>query len=119
MTRGIKKNFSGGEVAYTVASRDDLARYASSCILMQNFIVQLTGGGRFRPGTKYVDEALGDGVLIPFEFNSEEEDIYQLAFTDLKLRFIQDDGYVLDGVTIVEIASPTVRTVASRITMDN
>jgi hypothetical protein len=105
MARGIKKNFSGGEVAYTVASRDELARYSSSCILMQNFVAQLTGGGRFRSGTKYVGAALGDGIMIPFEFNSEEEDMYQLVFTNLKLRFVQDDGFVIDG-TPVEIASP-------------
>lgn len=106
MIRGIKRNFSGGEVAPTIPSRDDLAKYATSCLWMQNFIAQLHGGARLRPGFQFIAELLGSAVMIPFEFNTDEEDMYQLVFTDLKLRFIQDDGYVESGGSPYEVTSP-------------
>lgn len=106
MRRGIKRNFTGGEVTPTIPSRDDLVKYASSCSKMQNFIAQLHGGARYRTGFQFVAELLGPAVLIPFEFNTDEEDMYQLVFTDLKMRVIQDVGYVESGGTPVEVASP-------------
>ena len=104
--RGIKRNFTGGEVAQTISSRDDLAKYQASCAKMTNFVAQLHGGARYREGFRFIDEALGQAVLIPFEFNTDEEDMYVLVFTDLKLRIIQDDGYVLNVTTPVEVVTP-------------
>lgn len=104
--RGIKRNFSGGEVAPTIHSRDDLAKYPTSCRVMRNFVAQLHGGARFRPGTRFIGEALGAAVMLPFEFNTDVEDIYVLVFTNLKLRIVQGDGYVLNAGVPVEVTTP-------------
>ena len=106
LMRGIKRNFTGGEVAAALAGRDDLTRYQASCAVLENFLPQLHGGARVRPGFRFLDAALGDGVLIPFEFNTDEEDIYVLVFTDLKLRIIQGDGYVLSAGVPLELDTP-------------
>ncbi len=73
--RAIKLNFTGGEVTETLGSRDDLAKYAASCKELRNFICQLHGGMRFRPGTQHVGEARGKALLVPFAFNMDPEDI--------------------------------------------
>lgn len=104
--KGIKRNFTGGEISSALLSRDDLTRYNASCIRLENIIPQLHGGARFRPGFSFIDAALDDGVLIPFEFNTDEEDIYVLVFTPEKLRIIQGDGYVLDDGIPVELDTP-------------
>lgn len=105
--RSIKRNFTGGEVAPTIRSRDDLAKYQSSCSVMENFVSQVHGGARFRGGTLFVGETdPGRGHLIPFQFNTEEEDMYVLVFTNNKLQFVQDEGYVVDGENRVTVDTP-------------
>lgn len=98
--RGVKRNFTGGEVTKTLPGRDDLAKYPTSCIMMKNFMPQLHGSARYRPGTRYIDDAAGQAVLIPFEFNTDEEDMYILVFTNTQIRIIQDDGFVSGAPTI-------------------
>ena len=99
MPRGIKRNFTGGEVVQSIVSRDDLAKYATSCAYMRNFIAQVHGSAMFRPGTQFVGESLGgDTVMLPFEFNTEQEDQYILVLTDRKLQIVQDSGFVVDGL---------------------
>jgi hypothetical protein len=104
-TRGVKRNFTGGEITPSLSSRNDLAKYPTSCAVAFNFITQLHGSARFRPGFEFVGEALGLAVMIPFQFNTDEEDQYQLVFTDLKLQIVQDDGFVVSGPSRVELTT--------------
>lgn len=104
--RGIKRNFTGGEVAPTVEPRDDLAKFQTSCRFMRNFIAQLHGGARYRGGWQFVADLGGEAWLKPFAFNADPEDAYALIFTDKVLRFAQDDGLVLDGESPYQVASP-------------
>ena len=102
-TRDIKRSFSGGEVTLTMPSRDDLSQYINSCIQVRNFTVHPHGSARYRQGFRYLVDAIGKCVFIPFEFNTEEEDMYVLVFSDLVINIIQDDGYV---VGVGDITSP-------------
>lgn len=93
--RGIKRYFTGGEVTPIIASRDDLAKYASACSVMENFIPQIHGTARFRPGFRFIAELPGKARLVDFAFNTQVKDTYVLCMTEDKVFFIQDDGVVL------------------------
>ena len=103
---GIRRNFSGGEVAATIASRDDLAKYATSCRQMQNFVPQLHGGARYRTGFELVAELGGYARLLPFAFNTDDEDTYVMVFEHQKFTLIQDGGQVLNGDVVYHISTP-------------
>lgn len=107
LARTIVRSFSGGEVTQSLPSRDDLSKFASSCVKMRNTIAQVHGSARNRQGFQYVGDALGKSALIPFQFNTEEEDMYVLVFSNLKIKVVQDDGFVVDSVPQeIEIVSP-------------
>lgn len=92
---GVKRNFTGGEVSRSILSRDDLAKFGSSCVVMRNFQAQVHGDARYRDGFRFVGQALGEAVLHTFQFNTDEEDMYVLVFTDSKIQFVQGDGFVV------------------------
>lgn len=100
-------NFTGGEMARTLSARYDVAKYGTGCVAMQNFIAQLHGGARFRPGM-YMLEDLGEfGVVLPFQFNAT--DTHALVLTEHKLRVIDGWGWVdtSEGSgTALEVATP-------------
>lgn len=100
----IQNNFTGGVISKSLFGRTDLAKWYNAAETLKNFIVHPHGGASNRPGTRYIDDALGEGRLIPFEFNAEQT--YVLEFTELKMRVITDGGLVLDGASILEVVSP-------------
>lgn len=97
-TRISKSSFSGGEISPYLIGRGDLKAYENGMSVMRNLIIYPTGGLRRRPGLRHVDQALGTGRLVSFEFNIEQT--YLLVFTNLKMTVYRD------GAKDVEIATP-------------
>jgi hypothetical protein len=105
--RGIKRNFTGGEVAPTVEARDDMAKFQSSCRRMRNFVAQLHGGARYRGGWHYCASMdTTPAWALKFVFNTDPEDAYEIILTDGYITIAQGDGFVLDGGSPVQLVSP-------------
>lgn len=99
-------SFSSGELSPKVWARTDRPFYQSGAEVGLNFIPQVTGPAKFRPGTTFVNHTRLNqtAVLIPFQFNDEQA--YVLEFTDLKLRILKDGGNTLEtGVSITNITA--------------
>lgn len=95
----LQPSLAGGEMAPSLWARVDMARYTTSLKTCRNFISQVYGGAKNRPGTKLMAEAkyVGKKVrLIPFVFNSDQA--YVLELGDRYLR-AYTDGAILSGVT--------------------
>jgi hypothetical protein len=108
-------NFASGELSPSVWARSDRPFYTTGLEVMRNFIPLLTGGAFYRPGFKYINHTRLNraAFLMSFEFNDEQS--YNLEFTDKKLRIIKDGGNVLETavtVTGVTQANPGVVTAA-------
>jgi len=77
--RVFQNNFSGGEISPAMASRVDLAKYATGCALIENGIVQPHGGVVKRGGFRNITTLPGDSHLIRFEYSADE--MFVLAFS--------------------------------------
>lgn len=75
-----KTSFTAGEVSTELAGRGDLTAYDNGAGKLRNIVVMPTGGISRRAGLRYVGNALGDGRLVAFEFNTEQ--VYLLVFCD-------------------------------------
>jgi len=82
--------------------RTDLQKYASACTDLVNGIVRPQGGVSKRPGLEHVAVLSGDGLLVPFQYSTEESSV--LVFTDHRL-YVYTEG-VIDGVPSEGIESP-------------
>jgi len=95
MAQSIQRSFTSGELAPSLRSRADLAKYTSGLAQCENFIVRAQGGAYSRPGTRFVGEIAASAAaarLIPFSFNTEQT--YTLVFENLSLQIIQNGAYV-------------------------
>lgn len=101
------QNFTGGEVsAWQLSARYDIGKYRTSLKKSRNFICELHGDLRRRPGTHFCEDLGGPAVLIPFRFSTEPAQNYAMVFQAGKIRFAQGFGFVLNGVTPVQVATP-------------
>ncbi len=102
----FQNDFKSGELSPSVWARNDRPFYKSGLEICKNFTPLLTGGARFRPGTRYSIHTDGnaDAFGLPFRFNIDQA--YSLEFTDYKLRFhknggvLLEDGKAISGITI-------------------
>lgn len=103
----IQNSFNAGELSPQLRGRADLEKYRNGCETLENFLPQVFGPARKRPGTRFVRE-IGDSAnaarLIPFEFSSTQA--FALEFGDQTIRFYADGGVVLNGGSPYEIVSP-------------
>lgn len=119
MPQIIQRAFTSGEIAPSVRSRADLAKYGSALALCENFFIRSQGGAYSRPGTRYVGE-VSDSTkrarLIPFSFNTEQT--YILVFEEFKMRVVKDGGYVLagGGPSVYELTTPYTEADLARLT---
>ena len=104
----IQNSFNAGELSPLLKGRIDLEKYRNGCEEMVNFLPQIAGPARKRPGTRFVREVKDSTQqvrLIPFEFSNEQA--YVLEFGDGYIRFYADGGILLDVLgDPYEIASP-------------
>ena len=90
-------DFSTGEISPLSEGRVRTAQYASSCRVLENFVVSARGGVKRRYGMNYVNETKNGGAarLIPFIFNREQSYIIELG--DKYMRFHRSDGTIVEG----------------------
>ena len=91
-------NFTGGEIsAWGLASRYDIAKYKTACKKIRNFICELHGSLRRRPGTFFCEDLGATARLIPFQFSTDPNQTYALVFQTNKIRIAQGFGFVTTG----------------------
>ncbi|WP_461521169.1 phage tail protein [Porticoccus sp.] len=112
MAQIIQRSFTAGELAPSLRSRADLAKYYSGLSLCENFIVRPQGGVYSRPGTRYVADAADHARknrLVPFSFNTEQT--YMLVFGHNTMQVIKGGSLVLDSasptITAIRAENPT------------
>ncbi|MBL0320283.1 MAG: hypothetical protein IPP74_13485 [Alphaproteobacteria bacterium] len=91
----IQSSFSGGEFSPKLFQRIDIQKWKSGLRTLRNFLVSPLGPIYNRPGTYFVSETKYNDKksrLIPFIFSREQS--YVLEFSEGKIRFFQNGGYV-------------------------
>ena len=104
-------NFAGGETSPKSRGRFDIASYNSSCRKLVNFISEVSGPARFRPGFEFLSSTRGSKAarIIPFQFNDGQS--YLLEFTPGKMRVRRNGGLLTTHrttITGVTVGSTTV-----------
>lgn len=94
MSRIAFRNFTGGEVTPTLCARYDLKKFGSFLQTCRNFVPNLHGDVERRPGTKYIADLGSNGILIPFQFNTEPANNYVLIFQSGTIKIAQADGLI-------------------------
>jgi hypothetical protein len=92
----VVNSFNSGELSPTLDGRSDLAKYQSSCKLLENFLPLVQGPITRRAGFRYVAatrDMTKRAWLIRFEFSASQAWI--LEFGDLYVRFFASHGRVL------------------------
>lgn len=122
MPNAVLVNFAGGETSPKSRGRFDIQSYTSSCRKLVNFIAEVSGPARFRPGFRHLAETASGAVarLIPFQYNDEQA--YMLEFTAGKMRVYKDGALqtiARTTVTAITKASPAVITVSSTTDLAN
>ena len=100
-------SFNTGETTPFTDARSDVAKYASSCRIMENMLPLVYGPATRRPGTKYIATAKNSPDaprLIPFIYSSDIA--YMCAFGNLYVRFFYNSAQLLVGGDPVETTTP-------------
>ena len=108
MVAPAQTSFNAGELSPLLKGRPTLDKYRNGCETLENFIPQIQGPARKRPGTRFVAEVKDSADatrLIPFEYSTTQA--YVLEFGDLYIRFYLDGGVVESSPGVpYEIVSP-------------
>ncbi len=80
--------FSLGEVSRELVSREDLGVFEKGAMVLENFVVPVTGGICRRDGTEFIASLNSIGRLIPFYINDSK--YYCVAITDEKINIFKD-----------------------------
>ncbi len=83
-----QSNFTKGELDPLLLGRIDLEAFYQGAQKATNMLSIPQGGMKKRPGTKFIDTALGDGRLENFSFNVEQN--YLMVFTAGQMRVYKD-----------------------------
>jgi hypothetical protein len=91
----VINSFNAGELSPYLYARNDLKKYNSGCLTLENFQALPYGGAVRRPAIQYIAEAKNEENvrLIEFEFSSEQT--YVLEFGDLYVRFYKDGAQLV------------------------
>lgn len=96
MAYQFQPSFAAGELAPTLHSRVDLAKYAIGLEELTNCFVQSQGGVCNRPGLRLLGDAVSHAQrsrLVPFQFSVFQA--YVLEFGHLTMRVWKDGGLVV------------------------
>jgi hypothetical protein len=100
-------SFNGGLLTEQVDARSDVAKYASGCRILENFIPRIYGSAERRPGTHYkgVIKDTGKKCLV-VDFIYSDTTAYIMEFGEKYIRFYLDGGRLeLEGQPI-EVVTP-------------
>ena len=110
-------SFNAGELSPLLKGRPGLDKFKNGCEVLENFIPQIQGPAKKRPGTRFVAEVKDSadlGRLIPFEYSTTQA--YVLEFGDLYIRFFLDGGAVESSPGVpYEVVSPYTSTQLSQL----
>lgn len=110
-------SMAAGEIGPHLYGRVDQELYYIAMRTVRNFLIQKYGGASNRPGKKFTAEARypdKKAVLIDFDFNDQQT--YAIEFGDLYMRFVKEDGQVLEAaqnITGITQADPAVVTITA------
>jgi hypothetical protein len=116
--RTIQPSFTAGELSPALWARVDLAKYQSGLKQAKNIFIHPHGGASNRAGFQFVGETRGSGIArqIPFIFDADTNQTYNLVFTDQKMRVYRVGAPVLEAdktITGITQANPGVVTSAA------
>jgi hypothetical protein len=100
--------FNSGEWSPAMESRTDTKGYATACFRLENFIPQVQGPARRRPGTRFVAEVkFSDRATALIPFKRSESVAFIIEVGDLYMRFYQNHAQVQVSPGVpYEIVSP-------------
>lgn len=93
-------SFNAGELSPQIDARSDVAKYASGCRTLENFIPRIYGSAERRPGTKFigsVKNASEKSRLVSFQYS--DTIAYILEFGPEYIRFFYDGGRVIGSAS--------------------
>lgn len=95
-----------GELAKNLWGRTDFQKYDSGWAKASNWFVDYKGGLVSRAGFEFgdvIEWAEGENVkFTEFEYSPDTANRYVLIWTDSKVRFAQDNAYVLESAVTVD-----------------
>lgn len=91
-TQPLQTSFTSGVLNPGLAARTDIDHYYQGARTGRNVLFVKEGGARGRWGLKWIADVPGDGRLLPFSFNTEQN--YLLWIGNLQTRFYRDDAIV-------------------------
>lgn len=117
-------NFSGGETSPKSRGRFDLPWYQTSAKKMRNWIAEMTGPGRYRPGFQFCRQTRGGAVARMITFQVDNNRAYVLEMTPGFLRAYNAASEdlittVQATITNVSTANPALVTVSSAMGLAN
>lgn len=91
MANATLVNFAAGETSPKSRGRFDIGSYLSSCRKLENFIPDVQGSVRYRPGFRHLDATYKNAVarLIPYQIS--EDVAFMLEFTPNRLRIFENE----------------------------
>lgn len=113
--RTMQPSFTAGELSPDLWARVDMAKYQSGLKVAKNVFVHAHGGISNRPGLEFIAEtkASGPAKQIPFIYDADTSQTYNLIFTDQKMRVLRAGSPVLQSaksITAISQANPGVVT---------
>ena len=101
----IQNSFLGGEIAPALYGRIDDKLVAVGAAELTNYLVNISGSLRRRPGFKFMRQ-LGNGVfrLIPFRFASDQTLV--LVFGNNVMYVVAMGQFVMNGSSLYQCSTP-------------
>lgn len=108
----IQHSSVAGELAKNMWGRTDFEKYDAAWARAHNWQVDYRGPLYTRAGSEFgdlVERVRGETAkIVEFQYAPDIANTYACIFTDEKVRFVQDNAYVLeDAVTIGSVANGT------------
>lgn len=73
--------FNSGEISPLIAFRDDISKYNSACLILENLTPLVEGGAKKMPGTYYAGSTKNNAKsrLVPFQFSTAQGAILEFS----------------------------------------
>ena len=88
----LQTSFTSGVLTPDLTGRSDIGHYYQGMSIGQNVLVKKEGGVVRRWGLRHITDMPGNGRLMPFSFNTEQN--YLLWAGAEQVRFVRDDALV-------------------------
>lgn len=108
--------FGAGVLSESLVGRTDIEKADLGLKKADNYYIDYRGGALSRQGTEFGDAIQGNPTqvrLVPFRFNSSLGNNYMMLVTAKKIRFIQDNAYVLEAAVGIDSLSNSTNLVST------